>query len=191
MKAKLHKRVIAYLIDMILLLIIFGIISYFFQSDIDNQIKINNANYVNGVINFDTFIDNANKLYMENDKQKIIFYLINIIYIILYFVIFPLYKGGSTLGKKVLGIKVEASYNQKLTFKSLFIRNLVINGLLYLIIVVLTLYLLPSSIYFTLISIIGFIQITLVIISIFMVLYRQDKRGIHDLLAHTKVVTIK
>jgi len=83
MKAKLHKRVIAYLIDMILLLIIFGIISYFFQSDIDNQIKINNANYVNGVINFDTFIDNANKLYMENDKQKIIFYLINIIYIIL------------------------------------------------------------------------------------------------------------
>jgi len=191
MKAKLHKRVIAYLIDMILLLIIFGIISYFFQSDIDNQIKINNANYVNGVINFDTFIDNANKLYMENDKQKIIFYLINIIYIILYFVIFPLYKGGSTLGKKILGIKVEASYNQKLTFKSLFIRNLVINGLLYLIIVVLTLYLLPPSIYFTLISIIGFIQITLVIISIFMVLYRQDKRGIHDLLAHTKVVTIK
>lgn len=191
MKAKLHKRVIAYLIDMILLLIIFGIISYFFQSDIDNQIKINNANYVNGVINFDTFIDNANKLYMENDKQKIIFYLINIIYIILYFVIFPLYKGGSTLGKKILGIKVEASYNQNLTFKSLFIRNLVINGLLYLIIVVLTLYLLPPSIYFTLISIIGFIQITLVIISIFMVLYRQDKRGIHDLLAHTKVVTIK
>jgi len=109
----------------------------------------------------------------------------------LYFVIFTIYKGGSTLGKKILGIKVEASYNQKLTFKSLFIRNLVINGLLYLIIVVLTLYLLPPSIYFTLISIIGFIQITLVIISIFMVLYRQDKRGIHDLLAHTKVVTIK
>ena len=191
MKAKLSKRVVAYLIDMVLLLILFGIMSYFFQSEIDNQIKINNTNYVNGIITFDTFIDNANKLYMESDKQKIVFYLINIVYIIGYFVILPLYINGSTLGKKVMGIKVEASYNQKLTFKSLFIRNLVINGLLYLIVVVLTLYLLPPNIYFPLISVVSFIQITLVIISIFMVLYRQDKRGIHDLLAHTKVVTIK
>lgn len=191
MKAKLSKRVVAYLIDMVLLLIIFSIISCFFQSEIDNQIKINNANYVNGIINFDTFFDNASKLYMENDKQKIMFYIINIIYIIGYFIILPLFNNGSTLGKKISGIKVEASYNQTLTFKSLFIRNLVINGLLYLVIVVLTLYIFPPKTYFILISVVSFIQITLVIISIFMVLYRQDKRGIHDLLANTKVVTIK
>lgn len=191
MKAKLSKRVVAYLIDMVLLLIIFSIISCFFQSEIDNQIKINNANYVNGIINFDTFFDNASKLYMENDKQKIMFYIINIIYIIGYFIILPLFNNGSTLGKKISGIKVEASYNQTLTFKSLFIRNLVINGLLYLVIVVLTLYIFSPKSYFILISVVSFIQITLVIISIFMVLYRQDKRGIHDLLANTKVVTIK
>lgn len=191
MKAKLSKRVVAYLIDMILLIIIFSIISCFFQSEIDNQIKINNENYVNGVINFDTFFDNASKLYMENDKQKIIFYIINIIYVTFYFIILPLFNNGSTLGKKISGIKVEASYNQKLTFKSLFIRNLIINGLLYLVFVVLTLYIFPPKTYFILISVVSFIQITLVIISIFMVLYRQDKRGIHDLLANTKVVTIK
>jgi uncharacterized RDD family membrane protein YckC len=57
--------------------------------------------------------------------------------------------------------------------------------------VILLVYLLPSKTYFVIISITGFIQLTLVIISTFMVLYRKDKRGLHDLLGKTKVVTIK
>lgn len=190
MKAKLSKRVFAYIIDMLLLLLIIGIPSFFFNENLDNSIRINNENYVNGALSFNEFFANASDLYQNQDKMKVEFYIINIIYIIGYFIILPLYNNGSTLGKKLMGIKVEASYNQKLTFKNLFIRNLVINGLLYLVMIVLTLYILPPKAYFILGMITGIIQITLVIISIFMVLYRQDKRGIHDLLAHTKVVTI-
>lgn len=190
MKAKLGRRVGAYIIDTTLLLLITTVCFMFFQDDLDSSIKANNENYVNGIITFNEFLTNSSILYQSQDKMKIEIYIINIIYIIGYFIIIPLYNNGSTLGKKIMGIKVEAAYNQKLTFKSLFIRNLVINGLLYFIIVILTLYILPAKAYFILNTITGFIQITLVIISVFMVLYRKDKRGIHDLLAQTKVVTI-
>lgn len=191
MKSKLLRRILAYMFDMILLIMLVGIVSLIFQSDIENMIKSTNYNYVTGVIDFNTYMDKISALFQSQDKQRIIFYIINIIYIVGYFIVLPLYNNGSTIGQKITGIKVEASYNQKLTFKSLFIRNLVLNGLLYLVFVILFLYLLPPKPYFILISCVGFIQITLVIISIFMVLYRKDKRGIHDLLAKTKVVTIK
>lgn len=191
MKSGLTRRILAYMIDILFLIIIVGSLDFIFQGNIDSQIKTNNYNYVSGIVGFNEYIDNASSLYQAQDKQKIIFYIINIIYIVGYFIILPLYNNGSTIGQKVTGIKVEASYNQKLTFKCLFMRNLILNGLLYLIVIILALYILPTKVYFILSGITGFIQILLVIISIFMVLYRKDKRGIHDLLAKTKVVTIK
>lgn len=185
MKAKLFPRLLAYIIDISLLLVITFV---FFENDM-SAIKVNNTNYLNGVIDYNTFMDRNALLIFQHDKQNILIYLINVLYIILYFCVFPLYNEGATIGKKITGIKVEGAYNQSLTFKNLFLRNLIINGLFYLIVCILFLYLFSANVYFVLVTLAGFIQIVLVITSIFMILYRKDKRGLHDLLSKTKVVT--
>jgi uncharacterized RDD family membrane protein YckC len=43
--------------------------------------------------------------------------------------------------------------------------------------------------YFIFTSVLGFIQLLLLIISMLMILYRKDKRGLHDLMGNTKVIT--
>ena len=40
------------------------------------------------------------------------------------------------------------------------------------------------------ISILSFIQLGLVITSVFMILYRKDKRGLQDILSETKIMEI-
>ena len=74
---------------------------------------------------------------------------------------------------------------------SLLIRNIVINGLGSLLTSLVCIFILPGKLYFIVTSIFGIIQILLVIISGFMVLYRKDKRGLQDIFSKTKVVLEK
>ena len=80
--------------------------------------------------------------------------------------------------------------DEKVTIVQYLIRNMLLNGLAQVILLLLSLYLLPSSMYFIFSSILTFIQLTLVIISVFMVLYRKDKRGLHDIFSGTKVCVV-
>lgn len=191
MKASFTKRLLSYILDILFLIIIICVMNLFIPADITSEINRLNSNYINNNIDLNSYIDSISILYQNQDKNQIFLFIVNIIYIIICFIIVPLKNDGSTFGQKILGIKVEASYNQKLTYKKLFVRSLILNGLVYLIVVILLLYIISPKIYFILTSIISFIQILLVIISGFMILYRKDKRAIYDILAQTKVVTTK
>ena len=84
-------------------------------------------------------------------------------------------------------IEVRNKSNQPLSIISLFVRNLVINGLLYFIAVIICSLFVPEHLYFGTITALGIIQISLLLTSIIMVLYRKDKKGLHDLIANTWV----
>ena len=71
----------------------------------------------------------------------------------------------------------------------LFVRNLIINGLVYLLAVTIGAFIITPNIYFWFISILGIIQVGLVFTSMLMVLYRKDKKGLHDLIAGTWVAS--
>ena len=85
-------------------------------------------------------------------------------------------------------IKVMSEEDEKVTIVNYLIRNL-INGLGHVILILLFLYLLPNKMYFAVQLILSFIQIILVMTSIYMILYRKDKRGLHDVFSGTKVVS--
>ncbi len=190
MKTTLIKRVKAYLIDLCFLGIALFALSLF-SSPIDINDKMNtlNSDYLLGNISFNEYLSSTGEIYAENDRNNIWINVFNIIYIVLYFVVFPYYNNGQTIGKKILNIKVRSMGNKEASLLQLFLRSLIITGLFYLIFTLIAL-MLPFN-YFILISVFGFLQIILVIICMIMVFVRQDRRGLHDLIGGTRVLNTK
>ena len=190
MKAPLTKRIKAYLIDIIIILIFLGLIGIFYVPD--NTLlndKMNNVtlDYMSHTINFNEYMTNTSNLMKQIDQNNVILNIINLVFIIIYFVIYPYFNKGTTIGKQITKIEVRALSNKKISILKLFVRNLIINGLIYLIAVIICTYIVPDDIYYLVVSGLGLIQIILVLISMFMVLYRKDRKGLHDLLAGTWV----
>lgn len=194
MKASLKKRMTAYLIDIIIMLAILGLINILYKPDntmLNNDLNLLTLSYASGDINFIQYLTQSSELYKQIDLNNIIVNIINVIYITSYFIILPYFNNGQTVGKTITDINVRATSNGKLTITKLFIRNLIINGLFYLIAVIICSLVIPSKYYFIIITILGIIQIGLILTSMFMVIYRKDKKGLHDLIAKTWVASAK
>ena len=190
MKTTLIKRIQAYLIDLCFLFIAVFVFNLFSPSiDFNDKINILNSDFILNNINFSEYLTQVGGIYKEIDKSNILINILNVIYIILYFVIFPYYNKGQTIGKRILNIKVRSMGNREASIKQLFIRSLIITGLLYLLLMLIALFL-PFN-YFILISIFGLLQIILIIICMVMVFVRKDKRGLHDLISGTRVLNTK
>ena len=123
-------------------------------------------------------------------NHAIIAFIVGLLLCLWYLVYLP-NKNGQTFGKKIMGIKIARKDKECLTLKSLLIRNIIINGLGSLLTSLVCIFILPGKLYFIVTSIFGIIQILLVIISGFMVLYRKDKRGLQDIFSKTRVVLDK
>lgn len=190
MKASLGKRASAYLIDLIIIIIILSLVSLIYHPDV-SSLNANMDNitveYANKDITFTEYIMELSSIYKQMDITNIFLNLINVLIIIIYFIIYPYLNDGKTIGKKLMHIEVRNQSNQPLSLVSLFVRNLVINGLLYLLAVIICSLIVPENLYFGTITALGIIQIGLLLTSIIMVLYRKDKKGLHDLIAKTWV----
>ena len=190
MKASLGKRASAYLIDLIVIIIILSLVSLIYHPDVSflnaNMDNIT-VEYANKDITFTEYITELSSIYKQMDITNIFLNLINVLIIIIYFIIYPYLNDGKTIGKKLMHIEVRNQSNQPLSLVSLFVRNLVINGLLYLLAVIICSLIVPENLYFGTITALGIIQIGLLLTSIIIVLYRKDKKGLHDLIAKTWV----
>lgn len=194
MKASLKKRMTAYLIDIIIIIVILGFIGVFYKTDngsLQSSMDLITLEYASGEVTFGEYMSGISSIYKQMDSNNLVLNVINLIFIILYFIFFPYFNNGQTIGKKMMSIEVRAKSNKKLNLLHLLLRNLVINGLIYLIAVIICTFIVPSSIYFMVITILGIIQIGLILSSMLMVCYRKDKKGLHDLLAGTWVAKSK
>ncbi|MCI9233417.1 MAG: RDD family protein [Bacilli bacterium] len=195
MKAETTKRIISYLIDILIVLFTIGIVVNVKEKDkavmqLRSDIHIVNELYANGEIKFSDYFDRWTVINQQIDQECIIYFIFNILLILIYFVLLPYVWNGQTIGKKVMKVKITSYDGEKVTIVQYLIRNMIFNGLGQMILILLFLYLLPSSMYFILSSILTFVQLILVIISVSMVLYRRDKRGLHDILSSTKVIMV-
>lgn len=186
------KRTIAFLID----LLIIGIIFIALYEILPVTEKVKELNHENIVIKenllkgeitkneyYNHFITNSYNIDYEN---KLITAL-DILLVIIYFIIIPLLNGGKTLGLYLMNLKIGG----KLSVFNLFIRNIFTTGILYMLICLLSIYLFDEKIYFLVITICGFIQFLLVILSVFMIIYRKDKKGLQDKFSKTKIEVIE
>lgn len=192
MNVNFLKRFLAYLIDIIIVGIVMGIISAIFTTKnatvLSNQFLELNEQVINTKLDFSIYYGRVADITLSLDRENFMINIINCVIIILYFVVLPLYKNGQTLGKKIFKIKIVREDKEDLTANELIIRNIVVNGLLNTFLAFCLVFLLSGFEYFTITSILGFIQFVLVVVSACMIIFRKDKKGLHDIITKTKVV---
>ena len=192
MNSRALKRIGAYLIDAFIFAAIITIISMFFNSNnltnLNQEYSTLNESFLNSEITTSVYYNRVATISQSIDKECFLLNIINCLLLVGYFVLIPLYKNGQTIGKKILKIKIVRDDFDDLTANDLIVRNIIVNGLLNTLISFCLVFLMSSFPYFVTISILGFIQVSLVIVSTFMIIYRKDKKGLQDLITHTHVI---
>ena len=125
-------------------------------------------------------------------KNSSISSAIYIIVTILYFGIFNLVTDGQTLGKKLFKLKIVSSVSDdsKPNIVSYLIRSVLLYNTIYYLVSLIGIYTLNKENYYLVTNIVYQIQYYIQIIIICMVMLRTDGRGLHDILAKTKVISI-
>ena len=190
------KRLPAYIIDILIVSIILYFISLLIPTssnlnNLNNELLEINNNFIKGELGIRTYLNQYATIFYSMDKELFLTSLINVFISIIYFVVIPLYNNGQTIGKKKLGIKIVSKDDKDATANSLILRYLMIDGIGVSILSMCSLFIINGLNYLIITSILNFLQFLVVVISIFMVLYRHDFKSLPDLVAGTKVIEEK
>lgn len=192
-KAYVFPRVLAYFIDVIII----SILATLLCSVLPNQENLDTLEkeytslqekYLNAEIDDEEYVNQTKIITYDIDYQSVPSSIISISLYLLYFVIFQNYNKGQTLGKKIMKVKIVSNDDQDLTINNYLYRSCILNGLLVNLINLILVLFMDRNYYFYVSFTLQFIQIVLILITIFMVLFKKDGRGLHDKVANTKVV---
>ena len=192
-KALFVQRFFAFLLDIVLVSFVASFISYPFL-DMDSIQKLNESsvevmeNYTNGKIDEKEYFNESSTISYELARKQGVNTLVIIFLNILYFVVYQIKNNGQTLGKQILKIRVVDSSNRDLSMNQMIFRALIINSILLDMISFGVLIFANQSSYFYGVSFLAFIQFCILSVSTFMIMFGKNRRGLHDLVAHTDVV---
>ena len=133
------------------------------------------------------FMDLSTKYYQGMAEESVPYGLIEFIVMIAYMVGLAYYSNGQTIGKKTFNIKVVDKKGKTPSLNTFFVRSL-INYSLYVSMVELILVFILNKGFFELSIIVEGISIVITLLSVIMIVFNDDKRGIHDHISGTKVV---
>lgn len=115
--------------------------------------------------------------------------VITLVCTLLYFGLLQYFLKGQTIGKKLLKLKVVSASDKKINIINYILRSLVVNDVLLNTIGIVFLLYTSKKVYLQADNIIGIIISIIEAIIIYLVLTREDGRGLHDLLFNTKVIS--
>ncbi len=191
------KRIVAYIIDILIVTVVVSAISMIpridpYKKDYEKSYNeyldiVSDAQNENSVDYKDRIIELNYDIY----KYRVVSNIISVISLVGYFGILQMVMNGQTVGKKVLKIKVVSNNGKKLNFGNYFLRTLILNNIFFTVINMIAVYILKGSNFYYFTYIVNMLQSTIYMILIIMMVLRKDNRGLHDLLAGTKVIDVE
>ena len=192
-KAMFSQRVLAFLIDLVLLSMICSLITMFVPVN-DTATKLYEEQnrvlegYVDGSVSMEEYVNQMVDLGYDISRQTVIVSIVTIVISLLYYVVYPCYNNGQTLGKKLMKIKIKKTNDTELSMNDLLIRSMINNSILVNIINVILVLFLSKNLYLSTSSLVSFIQYLVLIISLIMIAFTNNAQGLHDKVCKTEVV---
>lgn len=192
------KRIVAYIIDYLLITLVSTALVYitFINPRYDEYLEASkeyNAvaeQYYSKEITAKEFSEQINDLSYELNSTGYVYTIGNIIIIFLYFGIFVYFTKGQTLGKRIMGIKIVSNKGKDLKIYNYFIRAFILNGVILNLCTLIAICFKEST-YLKIYSAASNFDLILMIILFLMILFWKDGRGLHDILAGTKVIDVR
>lgn len=194
MKASFFERLVAYCIDIIIISAAITVIASFIPNtdtkNLQKELNEINENYVEGQIDIPAYINEMSEIYYQIDQKTMLIAIITVFISMLYFMYYQFKNDGKTLGKKIMKIKI-IKRSGKLELNDLVIRSLLVDGILCSMILLLIIFITNENNYFVVKSSIEIIQFLFIATATFMILFRTDKRGAHDIICDTNVISYR
>lgn len=191
MKASFFKRILAFALDYFIVALFLSLITVGFNMNnnkYNDKIKDVMNDYKNGDITAEKYAEEVVNIEYDIQKSNLPVNGVSSALFIGYFIIFGYLNKGQTLGKKIFKIKVVNKDGERVGFGNILLRSLFIYGILSSLFSIACVLFFNVNVFSYGYKIIGTIETIILFVSFFMVLYKKDGRGLHDLIGGTNVV---
>lgn len=189
------KRIIAFVIDIVIVSLVVCLINLLPLDPYKDKYKDAYEKY-NEVVQKSTedekndYKDEIIELNYEVYKYRTYSSMFSATALILYFGVLPLVMNGQTLGKKIMKLRVVSNNEKKLNFWKYLIRIVILNNIWLSLINIGAVYVVSGVKFYYVTYVISMLSSLIYMLNLIMVMFRKDNRGLHDMVAGTKVIEV-
>lgn len=193
------KRIVAYIIDILIVSLVVAVLSnVHFLNPYKDEYEEANEKYLNITedmrsedFDFEEHEDEVLALNYDIYKYRVYSNVISIGTLILYFGVVQLVLEGQTLGKKIMNIKVISNKDKKLNIGNYLLRIVILNNIIFTVLSMIGVSIFKIKNFYYFIYYLSLIQNAVYMLNILMVVLKKDNRGLHDMVAGTRVIDLK
>ena len=192
-KPYFFPRLVAYIIDIMLVSIVCtGILMVIPENkNYDKYMKEYEqiqTDFIEEKIDSEEYFNKSMDVVYDIDYSNVFSMITEVVLIILYFIVFQFYNKGQTFGKKLMKLRVVSTKGDNLTLNQVAYRALIINSILINILILGSLLFLGRDYYYYASLVLQVIGSIIIVVTLMMIFFRKDGRGLHDVIAGTKVI---
>lgn len=192
-KPYFFPRLVAYIIDIMLVSIVCtGILMVIPENkNYDKYMKEYEqiqTDFIEEKIDSEEYFNKSMDVVYDIDYSNVFSMITEVVLIILYFIVFQFYNKGQTFGKKLMKLRVVSTKGDNLTLNQVAYRALIINSVLINILILGSLLFLGRDYYYYASLVLQVIGSIIIVVTLMMIFFRKDGRGLHDVIAGTKVI---
>ena len=192
-KPYFFPRLVAYIIDVTLVSIVCSGILFLFPKN-ENYSKYLKeyqevqTNFIDNKIEADEYIHKVADITYDIDYSNVLSMIVEVVLLILYFIVFQFYNKGQTLGKKLMKLRVVNNNGNELTLNQVTCRALIIDSILINLFMIAALLFSGRNYYYYASLSLQILSGIIIFVTLMMIFFRKDGRGLHDVVTGTKVI---